>query len=756
MLKKAIYITTTIFLLLWLNWKPPELLAANANDLYDSIWLNYEKEDLNNAIKLSKQYLNENKRDDDPFILRKVRIYNLMGYIFYLKYDLTESFKYYELALKYSKNPEFNSIVYGNIANNFLTNGDFAKAIIYYKKALSGIDTNNYVAVSNNYSNLGIAYYKTGLWDKSIEVTRKSIAISENKNPGNTGDKYNTCAIAYLKKKDYQQAEYYFKQAIRHYKAEFGEQHFKTATGIGNYAELLLEKGDVEESYVLVRKSYEILLNTVGKKHPLTSDRLKTIGKICLFRKNYSKALEYFQQALISRAFGFNDTSVYTNPGDHIFVNPDLLDLLKLKAESFEKSFDRSKEEKYLSASLSTLTIAGDYLEDLRIGYLSEDSKLMLTDNEKELYSTGIRVSIKLYELSGDRKFLNSAFQFVEMGKYSVLRELVNSEYIRRQAKLPSGILDKERDLINEINTTRAIIGHENRKEKPDVPSLAGLQEKLFVKTKELENLKDKLESEFPEYYGMKYNTKVSTLTDIQNYLTNDQSILEYVIQNDKIYMFLIKNAAIKLYTESIDTTFHYYLDIYEKVLHSEYSLPYSEYRNSAEYLYRQLILPAENQLKNTKELIIVPDVLLGKISFDALITEDYHENPMKMYQTEPYLIKRYAIGYAFSSSLLVNSQTTSFPVWKSFIGFAPEYGSLPGSPENIPEGYTSIRRIARMFLGRAVIRDKATETKFRKANNCNIISFYTHGVDDTLNPSLSKLYFSRSGDTINDGYLHS
>jgi CHAT domain-containing protein len=166
------------------------------------------------------------------------------------------------------------------------------------------------------------------------------------------------------------------------------------------------------------------------------------------------------------------------------------------------------------------------------------------------------------------------------------------------------------------------------------------------------------------------------------------------------------------------------------------------------------LLLPVEKFIKD-KELIIVPDAAFSDLSFDALVTEPGEGNPMKMYIDEPYLLRQHPIGYSFSATFLVNTENKKFPFWKSFIGFAPDYTHSPDSLDNIPEGYSSLKSISRLFFGKAITGMKATEKRFKDDNSYNILNFYTHGIDDTLEPSLSRMFFSPDKSQGQDSYLY-
>jgi len=754
MFKRLIYILIPFLLISYkvigLNLTEEESI----NSTYDSVWIYYEAGKFEEAELLSKQLISKNSFSDSLGHERLSKIYNMVGAINYKIGEFNEAIKYYDLAIQLSKDKYFTSVIFGNIANIFLSQGDLTKAITYYNKALSDAAPNNYIATSAFNSNLGVAYYKNGQFEKSIEVTKRSITIAEINNLNNIGDNYNTCAIAYQRIGNFKESEDYFKKELIHYKKDFGAQHYKTAVGLGNFADLLLEERNYEKSLNMASKSFRILIKTLGTKHPYTSDCLRTLGNIYFQEGKYRIALSYYQQSLISRFKHFNDSSIYTNPDLNQFADPDLINILKQKAYALEKITNTIDEEKNLNASLNTLLLASKYIEKLQIGYFSEDSKLRLASDENEIYSTGVRISAYLFEFTKNKNYLNLAFEFSERQKYQILHELRNDIVARSYSDIPDSISIQERELSNLITAIRNLIEEGNKKDKPDSISLTALNEKLFTLTRQQESLIKDLEIKYPDYYRLKYQNNVISTGALQHFLRTDQALIEYNIQESTIYIFTFTRDTFALLKEPVDTIFNNSLDFFTRFLHSDYSMEYPSWRKSSFNLYKSLILPVEKFITG-KELIVVPDNKLSSISFDPFTTEPYKENTWNMYVKEPYLLYKYPIGYSLSATLLANSKNRSFPLWRNFIGFAPDYTNSTDKLDNIPEGFKSLRHISLMFLGKAIIGQGASEYSFKHNNNYNILNLYTHGIDDTINPSLSKMFFSPDTSHGEDSYLY-
>jgi hypothetical protein len=101
---------------------------------------------------------------------------------------------------------------------------------------------------------------------------------------------------------------------------------------------------------------------------------------------DYRQALKNYQQSLISKIHDFNDTSLLSNPPLETIPDMNLLEILKRKSIVLEKLSELENKETNLKAALSTLELTVGFIEQLRMGYLYEDSKLVLAEKEYETY----------------------------------------------------------------------------------------------------------------------------------------------------------------------------------------------------------------------------------------------------------------------------------------------------------------------------------------------------------------------------------
>lgn len=97
----------------------------------------------------------------------------------------------------------------------------------------------------------------------------------------------------------------------------------------------------------------------------------------------------------------------------------------------------------------------------------------------------------------------------------------------------------------------------------------------------------------------------------------------------------------------------------------------YQQYTENAYRLYQLLVEPIASKI-NGKNLILIPDGILGYIPFEALIVQQA-ESMNDDYQKLSYLIYNHQMYYSYSATLLHENIMSEQKNGKSrYIGFAP------------------------------------------------------------------------------------
>ncbi len=728
------------------------------NKIYDRAWEHIELGEDRKAIPLLEEVLRIKKDDSLDFKPKFFKLYNTLGVLYRRQGGIAAAIECYSRALETKADKNSKSIVYNNLGGLYALQGEYSKAINYYSFALTGLDSSrkeNIQRIVYTYHNLGLAYYKTSQWEKSLSYYLKSLQLAKEYNVKDIGDTYYNAGLVCQSLRKYDEANQYYLLSIQSYTNEYGPKHYKTAMSYINYAQYFNEVNDYINSSKYYKKGYQTLLNTVGLKHPYTSYCLLGMGNLLSHKEDYLNALQNYQQSIIAKVYTFNDTSILVNPSKDIFPSIELIEILKAKAQALVRFSKQQNSSSYLLAALETYRLTAGYIEKLRMGYSYESSKLQISSHEHEVFTAIVNIAYQLYQQTNDEGYKTLAFEFAERSKYGILRQLQSENMARSRADIPDSITSRELRIKERISSLQYTIDEESKLEHPSTEKLEKLNDELFGLVRESDQLVKDIESSYPAYYKQKYSNQVVSIPQLQKAMDKKVAVLEYVMGDKELYTFAITRDTFLLLKQETDSTFRSKLDFFIYALHSGYSTDYRDYKDAAYTLYSKLILPVEHLLKG-KNLLIIPDGKLGLTPFEAFTNTPYRDNDRCNYGTELYLLRKYPIGYAYSATLYSNSLNNDYKGSPNFLGVAPDYKNSRDSLKSIPRGMRSVRKLALLTQGKSLTGSNATEANFKKyCNRYGIVHFYAHGLEDTLNPANSKLALSAPADSTEDGYLY-
>jgi CHAT domain-containing protein len=168
-------------------------------------------------------------------------------------------------------------------------------------------------------------------------------------------------------------------------------------------------------------------------------------------------------------------------------------------------------------------------------------------------------------------------------------------------------------------------------------------------------------------------------------------------------------------------------------------------YAQEASALYRILIGPIEEQLKDAPRLLLIPDGLLWSMPFEVL--RDARGR---------YLGDAHAIEYRPSLRSLRRFSNRPRHATQQLLALADPL--LPAGYANLPEAALEARAISRIYgtkRGDVYIGAAASEAEFKKrAANYRVIHLATHTVTDSDGPMHSSILLSTNGHDGENGLL--
>lgn len=187
----------------------------------------------------------------------------------------------------------------------------------------------------------------------------------------------------------------------------------------------------------------------------------------------------------------------------------------------------------------------------------------------------------------------------------------------------------------------------------------------------------------------------------------------------------------------------------------------------AAREAYAALLGPLRARLAGHRELLVVADGLLHYLPFEALIAGQAEGG----LREQPFLLRRFAVRYAPSASVLAALETRPRPPhaeWSLLAFGDPRFQSAaPGASERagfapLPHSRMEVDQVSRLYAPdrRAVaLAGAATESALMatpELSRARVLHFAVHGLLNEARPDYSGLVLSREARDLDDGLLQS
>ena len=624
----------------------------------------------------------------------------------------------------------------------FRRNGQYDKAIENYQQALTlfrKLGREDGIALS--LGNIGLAYWSWGQHDKAIKNYQQALVINRKlgKEDGvatslsNIGRVYRSWGQNDKAIENYQQAL----TIARRLGAEDSIATFLNNIGgvyksLGQYDKAI---ENYQQALVINRKlgkedGIATGFNYIREQGGIATG-LNNIGNVYHLWGQYDKAIENYQQALaIDRKLG-------TEAGAAVTLN-NICGAYQL-------------QQQYVSA----IKYCVESIE------LKEKLRKTATGNARRDYLASqigtYKLLIKSYQLNSEPA---KAFEAMEQGRSRLLAErLADSESEIKVFSIGS--------IQNDMATSSAILSYSNST-FPKISLVALTQSDIRGQNI---SVADTLKSILK-----KYEIKIQTMTENQRGIK--------VVKKDSGQLSLAKVNKKRTLEKTIN--------FYRTLLTNPSPENDKALREIARVLYDLLIKPMETRINNKKELIIIPDGILGFLPFETLIDSEGRylvENYTIRYvqsMTVQQLIKSrqyegnrkpmLALGGAvydeisYEAEMITNAKGLDFIKNKTFLAMANErstgdaYASLGiEGLSNLPGTLDEINAIRKIVNNSEIISGKeVTEARIKSMSDSGelsqykVLHFATHGMTVPAFPELSAIVLSqfKEGQGSEDGYL--
>lgn len=521
------------------------------------------------------------------------------------------------------------------------------------------------------------------------------------------------------------------------------------------------QKKDYSEAFKAYKKSLDIL-NKSTNISELIPQCYIDIGTIYYQKKDYKNAISYFDKAIASNKKDTNTLINNYSPNNYHFLDKLFKTLLE-KAKTLQERYKRDQTKEDLAQSIKVYQNLDLLADDLRQSYHNYQDKVYLVDQAKKMYTDAIATNLLSFKLTNNQKDLEKAFFYVEKSKSNILKDLLLDANAKDFSELPEEIIILEATLKSNRAFYQSQIITQKSKDSIDIAYIKEYENKLFNNNRRQDSLVKVLEKTHPKYYQLKHNKKPISIKEIQNQINEQTTVLEFFTTDNIIYAFTVTKNTISIKELPVTRLNEKIEDLNDAII-SENSIAY---KNIAHTLYQELLLPIKSNIIGD-ELIIIPDGPLWHLNFDLLLTQ---ENIEQSARDLPYLLRDYAISYANSAGLLfnpVNNASKTSETREECLAFSfsdtvdilttktMSLATLRDTGDDLPGTRKEIRAIADILDGKYYYGSKANEATFKQnAAKYSILHLALHGEVDNEKPQNSKLYFTKSNDTIEDNLLY-
>ncbi len=703
------------------------------------------------------------------------------GVIKLVSHQYTEAMKHYQASLKVleqiksSQDSAFFKVnVYlGDL--NYLQE-TFDSAEYYYDKAqtIAHYWQEDLDEIERLYNSLGAMYFTLGNYKQSHNFFQKALAITHQKYPDNQEMRVyfkNNLAVASSKANNYDKAIEEYQDLLQYGVASYslynnlgrvyGKKgnvdsavfYLKKATGSADISTQITSFNNLGRTYMEAQQSDTALsyfqralsicaANSFSKNSDLAETYIN-IANTLEKQNSWQEALQYYQRAIVSLTYDFEDSTGSANPTEYrkVISLLHLFEIFQGKGRTFFQYYQQSQDIDRLKSALACYQDAINLAKYIQKSYDTDDAKLFFIEHIYPVFEEALAPVYALYQHTGEEQYAAAGLAIAEAGKASVLSEILKDLDIKTAGVVDARLINEEKRLKQKITSLRIKLAQSD-----DSVQNQAYQETITDMEIDLAQAVKALQKD-EKYYRLKYQADSLNIRAIQRQaIGTDAAALEYVTSEDFLYIFLITEDEIALRRVALTPAFQEALtQVQAHLYHYREGERYKQ--QDAVALYRVLMQPYEEVLASVERLIIIPDGMLSYIPFEILSKDTAPDR---------YLIRDFTFNYAYSASLLLDAiQHRDVKLANTILAMAPFAGKDKGNIRS--NGFNPLaasREEVEKIGGSIYLEDKATKRLFLSlAGSYGILHLATHASVDSENPLQSYIAFYPNQGESDAGY---
>jgi CHAT domain-containing protein/tetratricopeptide (TPR) repeat protein len=567
---------------------------------------------------------------------------NNIAAIAYSRGEVRKAFDHFDQAIRLAQTTgdrQAQSILLNNMGTLALAQGDHQRALDLFNQALvlrrAVGDVSGEIRTLNN---LSLVFRLLGDTASSKNAARQALAFSEP-----LGDRQlraaslNSLGTIERVTGELEPAEQHLQQALVGFR-ESGELRLASAT-LNNLGEIHVAQGRRE----LARTEFEQALSEARRAEERQREAytLRNLGALAAAERRHDLAWTHFEQSLeIER-------TIRNQEGE---------------AESLREMARTMAAREQFDQALAYSEPALSIVESLRSKVGNPQLRTTYFSSKRPFYE--LHVDVLMQNASVDR--VGAAFEASERARARSLLDLLRESGIAIREGVDPALLEREESLRQRINVVdssrvRALTG------KPDPQLLASIGRELDDLFREYQQLQVDVRARSPHYAAISQAEGFGT-DEVQQALDSDTVLLEYLLGDDRSYVWVVTRSSIAGYALPARATIESLVrQVYPRIAREATVAPSPArrqpddvLRRSLTELSRLLLGPVAAHLGRHR-LVVVADGALLYLPFTLL------ESPVS--PDRPLLVDHEVVHLPSMSSLLAMRRTRMTPLEAPSVG---------------------------------------------------------------------------------------
>jgi CHAT domain-containing protein len=596
-------------------------------------------------------------------------------------------------------------------------NGNYSEALQYLTKASTTVKRKTTLA--SVLTNIAVVYDLQGNQTQALNYYQKTLKLWEEL--GNKGEIANVLNNIgdYRLLGDYDLALEYNNKALA-IAEEIGDKK-RAGMALANIGNAYRNKGNLEQALEYTNRSLRLAQDLSDLE--LVASQMRQAARIYYAKGEFVRALQYAESSVVS--------SKKVNSRQLLWA------ALEIKGKSYRAL---NKTEKANESFAEAITTIEDWRSKIAGG---EVEQLNLFAEKASVYNEMIDLLIQ-------QNRVDDAFSYAERVKGRVLMDVLRSGKIQISEAMT------EKEVAEEKTWSKRLVDLSKQiQAETDSANIKRLGDELQKARLDFESYRTTLYVNHPELRVKRGEAITITLQDTEELIDTKSALVEFVVGEDKTYVFVVTKDSNEVYPIKIQQK-----QLTDRV--QEFRQQISErspkFQKAAKELFELLILPFYENLQSKEKVVIVPDAVLWELPFQALMAKD-----------GKYLLQNHILSYV--PSITVYREMKMMKKEKktelSLLAFGNplvqrgteerlNYVVRSDRLNPLPETEKEVRSLQELYGqsdSHVYVQGEAQEERLKEeARNSKILHLATHGILNPAAPLYSQIVLSQRGN--DDGLL--